>query len=79
MEGTAQTPIEDLRKSALEHYDEAASSIHCYHSDIPKAINFYYDNIHKPRNQANNITWFYMGLLAVILIAILIHMIASIS
>jgi glucokinase len=38
-----KTPIEDLRKSALEHYEEASNSIHSWYSDIPKAINFYYD------------------------------------
>lgn len=38
-----QTPLEDLRRDALEHYNEV--SLKAYHSmsDIPQAINFYYD------------------------------------
>ena len=38
-----QTPIEDLRKGDLEHYEEAATKIHCWSSGVPRAINFYYD------------------------------------
>jgi len=37
-----QTPLKDLEKSALEHYEEASSAIHHWISDIPKAIKFYY-------------------------------------
>ena len=40
---TKQTPLEDLRNSDLELYEKGASSIHHYSSEIPKAINFYYD------------------------------------
>lgn len=45
MEGNQpmKTPLEDLRKSDLEHYEEASSSIHHWSSGIPRAINFYYD------------------------------------
>lgn len=42
---SAETPLDDLRKSALSHYNEAASSIHHYNSEIPKAINFYFDHL----------------------------------
>ena len=45
-----KTPIEDLRKSALEHYEEASNAIHSWRSEIPRAINFYYDN-HEYANQ----------------------------
>jgi hypothetical protein len=38
-----QTPLEDLKKSDLEHYEEASSKIHCWHNSIPVAINFYFD------------------------------------
>ena len=37
------TPLEDLRKSDLEHYDRAATKECCWHNTIPRAINFYYD------------------------------------
>lgn len=37
-----ETPREDLMNSALEHYEEASSSIHHWQSDIPKAIRHYY-------------------------------------
>jgi hypothetical protein len=39
---TCQTPKEDLMTDALKHYDEASSAIHCWYSDIPKAIEHYY-------------------------------------
>jgi len=37
-----QTPKEDLMNSALNHYEEASTSIHHWNSDIPKAIRHYY-------------------------------------
>ena len=40
---TAKTPLEDLRSDALKHYNEAGSAIFTHSSEIPKAINFYYD------------------------------------
>ena len=43
MERTCKTPMDDLRDSALSHYDEASISIHSYYSTIPQCINFYYD------------------------------------
>lgn len=43
MEFTCKTPIEELRKHSLNHYDKASSKLHEWRSDIPKAINFYYD------------------------------------
>ena len=42
MNVSKQTPLSDLEKSALEHYEEASTAIHHYNSDIPKAIKFYY-------------------------------------
>ena len=41
-ENTYQTSPQDLMQSDLKHYDEAASSINCWHSNIPKAIKAYY-------------------------------------
>ena len=41
-ERTCKTPLNDLREEALKHYEEAASSIHCYRSDVPRAIEYYY-------------------------------------
>jgi len=40
---TYQTPLEDLRHDALNHYDEASSKLHHWQSGIPIAINFYWD------------------------------------
>jgi hypothetical protein len=37
-----QTPLSDLEKSALEHYERSSTAIHHWNSDIPKAIKFYY-------------------------------------
>jgi hypothetical protein len=33
-----QTPLEDLRKQALEHYKEASSAIHHWSSFVENAI-----------------------------------------
>jgi hypothetical protein len=41
-----QASLEDLRQSALRHYDEISKAAHVWHSAIPKAINFYFD--HQP-------------------------------
>lgn len=43
MKNTCQTPLEDLRNSALEHYEEASTKIHHWSSSVPQAINFYFD------------------------------------
>jgi hypothetical protein len=40
----AETPIEDLRRYAHQHYEEVSSAAHVWHSVIPKAINFYFDH-----------------------------------
>ena len=37
-----QTPLSDLERSALEHYEEASNAIYHWNSDIPRAIKFYY-------------------------------------
>ena len=39
---TYQTPLSELEKSTLEHYEEASSAIHHWSSDVPRAIKFYY-------------------------------------
>ena len=41
---SAKTPIEDLRKHALDHYEELSEECHHWLSTIPKAINFYFDD-----------------------------------
>lgn len=46
----AQTPLEDLRKDALSHYDEASMSIMSHDSVVPKAINFYFDHLIQKRS-----------------------------
>ncbi len=38
-----KTPLDELRKSDLEHYDEASTKIHHWSNGVPRAINFYYD------------------------------------
>ena len=38
-----KTPLEDLRNSNLQHYDEASTKCHHWSNAIPRAINFYYD------------------------------------
>lgn len=40
-----QTPLEDLKQSALNDYEKASSAIHHHNSDIPKAIRFYYNTL----------------------------------
>lgn len=37
-----QTPLEDLRKDALSHYEDASTKVHRWQSGIPNAINFYW-------------------------------------
>ena len=39
----AKTPLNDLRKEALEHYDDVSSKAHHWSNDVPRAIDFYYD------------------------------------
>jgi hypothetical protein len=38
-----QATNEDLRKSALEHYEELSNKCCHWSNDVPRAINFYYD------------------------------------
>lgn len=42
--GACETPWEDLRAGALRGYEEVSAAAHSWHSVIPKAINFYFDN-----------------------------------
>lgn len=44
---TKQTPLSDLRKDALKHYDEVSFNSHSHNSEISKAINFYYDHLER--------------------------------
>lgn len=39
----AQTPPEDLRRNALDHYEKVTTVAHEWYSVIPKAINAYFD------------------------------------
>lgn len=43
IEGTAQTPLEDIKRRALEHYEEASNAIQHHNSFIPQAIKAYQD------------------------------------
>ena len=43
IEGTAQPPLEDIKRRALEHYEEASNAIHHHNSFIPQAIKAYQD------------------------------------
>lgn len=38
-----QASIEDLKKSDLEHYNDLSTKCLNWSSNVPKAINFYYD------------------------------------
>lgn len=38
-----QTPLEELRKEDLEHYDTLSFNAVHFKNSIPRAINFYYD------------------------------------
>lgn len=49
----AQTPLEDLRKQALEHYEEAAKAIVHYSSFVRDAIMAYNPNKTKLKNGIN--------------------------
>jgi hypothetical protein len=42
-ERTMQTPLEDLRRNALEHYEKLSNAACDWSSVIPQAINFYFD------------------------------------
>lgn len=41
------TPLSDLRKSDLDHYEKASSAVNHWSSGVPRAINFYYDHMEK--------------------------------
>lgn len=45
----AQTPLEDLRRNALEHYEHVSTVAHQWHSAIPKAIAAYYADPERAR------------------------------
>ena len=58
-----KTPTEDLRKSDLEHYEEASTAAHHWSSGIPRAINYYYDmHSDKPldRTDIESLGWEYV-------------------
>ena len=38
-----QVPLEDLRHSALNHYDDLSTKCHHWNNSVPRAIEFYYD------------------------------------
>ena len=42
-EQTAQTPIDDLERDALAHYEDVSLKARHWMSVIPRAIRFYYD------------------------------------
>jgi hypothetical protein len=42
-DGPNETPLSDLRAMALKHYENVSMRAHHWSSDIPRAINAYYD------------------------------------
>jgi hypothetical protein len=38
-----QTPLEELRKYDLQHYDELSTKCNNWSNGLPRVINFYYD------------------------------------
>ena len=40
---SCETPLEDLRKDALSHYEIAPTEIGNWYNQVPRAINFFYD------------------------------------
>lgn len=72
MNKESQTPLEDLRKEALKHYDEASTSIHHFNSSVPQAINYYFDQRtlqERRRKNMKQAPWVALGLLIVIMVA----------
>jgi len=45
---------EDLRKTALKHYEDVSSEAHSWLNVIPRAINFYFDNKNKEGIEKEN-------------------------
>lgn len=58
-EGTCKTPLNELREDAHKHYDEASKAIHHWSSEIPRAIDFYYNE----RERQDNVEVQYLQLL----------------
>jgi hypothetical protein len=38
-----QTPLEELKKEDLQHYDTLSFNSVCFKNSLPRAINFYYN------------------------------------
>lgn len=49
-EQTCITPLEDLKRSALQHYEELASKCHNWMGAVPQAIEYYYDKMIEEEN-----------------------------
>lgn len=69
MDKQDKTPLEDLRQSALKHYDEVSSASHFWKSDIPEAINFYYDHLERQENKKDITYGWALFMIALYLIA----------
>jgi len=51
MENACVTPLEDLKRDALIHYEEASSAIHHWCSVVPQAIKEYFDRRIRERDE----------------------------
>lgn len=56
---SAKTPLKDLKRFALEHYEDVSSVASIHFSEIPKAIEFYYDRLMEKEKleKENYIDW----------------------
>jgi len=48
----SQTPLEDLKRDALKDYSEASTKVGQFNSAIPKAIEYYFDDKIKDKEEA---------------------------
>jgi hypothetical protein len=46
--GQAKTPLEDLRRDTLKHYEELSKESCSFCNTVPRAINEYFDNRKHP-------------------------------
>jgi len=75
---TMSKQLEDLRKFALDHYESASRYDGIYSTDIPKAINEYYDNKIREEKKANISHWVGMILITIVIVFYIISLIVLI-
>lgn len=52
----SKTPLEDLKRGALQHYEELATKCHHFNTAVPHAIEHYYDHLIAEENKPKSIT-----------------------